>query len=206
MVHAGDRTFLESVRSDRHDRSGRSAVCTWAAISYAWFGLAGRAWTEGAASLRARGLIEPHIAEDIACLWHFGRLIANSDMHDGNLSFRPCRIGSRSGFTLAPVFDMLPMQYAPVRDVEWMPVNFQPLPPLSAERRAWTRATGAAVQFWHTASRDARISDEFRATCAENRDRVCRMIELSQVPLAHNLHLRSCPSAVPPPSTAPLTR
>ena len=79
IVHAGDRTFLESVRSDRHDRSGRSAVCTWAAINYAWFGLAGRAWTEGAASLRVRGLIEPHIAEDIACLWHFGRLIANSD-------------------------------------------------------------------------------------------------------------------------------
>src|SRR5690606_37139183 len=102
ILQAGDRTFLESVRFDRHDRSGRSAVCTWAAINYAWFGLAGRPWTEGAARLRERRLIEPHVVEDTACLWHFGRLIANSDMHDGNLSFRPHRMGSRAGFALAP--------------------------------------------------------------------------------------------------------
>jgi hypothetical protein len=79
-----ERTFLEAVRFDRHGPHGRSAVCTWAAINYAWFGLAGRPWTEGAAKLRERGLIEPSVAEDIACLWHFGKLIANSDMHDGN--------------------------------------------------------------------------------------------------------------------------
>src|SRR5690606_14392385 len=71
ILHARDRTFLESVRFDRHDRSGRSPVCSWTAINYAWYGLAGRAWTEGADRLRERGLIEPHVVEDTACIWHF---------------------------------------------------------------------------------------------------------------------------------------
>jgi len=180
IVQAAGRTFLESVRFDRHGPYGRSAVCTWAAINYAWFGLGGRPWTEGAVKLRERGLIEPAVVEDIAGIWHFGRLIANSDMHDGNLSFRPHQIGSRAGFALAPVYDMLPMRYAPVRGVELPPVNFQPSLPLPAERSAWARAAGAAVQFWDTAARDTRISDEFRAICADNLDRVRRAIELAR--------------------------
>lgn len=179
IVHAANRAFLESVRFDRHGLFGRSAVCTWASVNRAWFGLVGRSWTEGAAKLRERGLVEPHVVQDVACVWHFGRLIANSDMHDGNLSFRPHRIGSPAGFALAPVYDMLPMRYAPVRGVELPPVNFQPPLPLPAERSAWVRAAGAAVELWDSAAHDARISDEFRATCAENRDRVRRAIELA---------------------------
>ncbi len=97
VQHAG-RTFLESVRFDRHGARGRSAVCSWAAINYSWFGVAGKPWTEAAAALLARRLIEPTVVEDIASVWYFGKLIANSDMHDGNLSFRPhppTRHGSR---------------------------------------------------------------------------------------------------------------
>jgi hypothetical protein len=179
IVQAEGRTFLESVRFDRHGPSGRSAVCTWAAINYAWFGLAGRPWTEGAAKLRERGLIEPPVVEDIAGLWHFGRLIANSDMHDGNLSFRPHRIGSRAGFALAPVYDMLPMQYAPVRGVELPRVNFQPPLPLPAERGVWARAANAAVHFWDRAAHETDISDDFRRICAENLDKVRRAINLA---------------------------
>lgn len=42
-------------------------------------------------------------------IWAFGRLIANSDMHAGNLSFYL----SEPPFALTPVYDMLPMAYAP---------------------------------------------------------------------------------------------
>jgi hypothetical protein len=179
IVQAAGRTFLESVRFDRHGPHGRSAVCTWAAINYAWFGLAGRPWTEGAARLRERGLIDPFVAEGIAGIWHFGRLIANSDMHDGNLSFRPHRIDARAGFALAPVYDMLPMQYAPVRGVELPPVNFQPALPLPAERSVWARAASAAEQFWDRAAHETNISTDFRRICAENRDKVHRAITLA---------------------------
>lgn len=42
----GKRTFLEVVRFDRHGEFGRSAVCTWAALDAALFGMAGEAWTK----------------------------------------------------------------------------------------------------------------------------------------------------------------
>lgn len=184
IVQAAGRTFLESVRFDRHGAFGRSAVCTWAGINHAWFGLAGpRLWVDGAERLRERGLVEQSVVDDVACLWHFGRLIANSDMHEGNLSFRPCRIGSRAGFSLAPAYDMLPMRYAPVRGVELPKVTFEPPLPLPAEREAWAGAARAAVEFWDRAARDARITDAFRAIAAENRERVQRAIELADAPV-----------------------
>lgn len=55
IVQVAGRTFLESARFDRHGPNGRSAVCTWAAINYAWFGLGGQPWMEGATKLRERG-------------------------------------------------------------------------------------------------------------------------------------------------------
>ena len=167
ILRAGDRTFLEVVRFDRHGARGRSALCSWAALNYGWFGLAGRPWTEGAAKLLEHGLIDRDTSQAITRLWHFGLLIANTDMHDGNLSFMP-RIPAAPPLFLAPAYDMLPMLYAPQRGVELPPVNFAPRLPLPAEREAWQAAAAAADQFWSRAADDARISAEFRAVCADN--------------------------------------
>ncbi|SFD81663.1 hypothetical protein SAMN05216563_101340 [Phytobacter palmae] len=43
-------------------------------------------------------------------VWAFGRLIANSDMHAGKRSFYV----SAPPTQMAPVYDMLPMSFAPV--------------------------------------------------------------------------------------------
>ena len=75
VLRAGNRTFLEVVRFDRHGIRGRSALCSWAAINYSWFGLAGKPWTEGAARLLERKLINHDATEAITRLWHFGQLI-----------------------------------------------------------------------------------------------------------------------------------
>lgn len=179
ILQAARRTFLESVRFDRHGPHGRSPVCTWAGINRAWFGSDERSWVQGAARLLERGLIQQPVAEDIARLSHFGRLIANTDMHDGNLSFRPTRTNGRPAFELAPAYDMLPMQYAPVRGVELPRVNFQPHLPVPAERGVWARAADAAVQFWDAVANDDRISRAFRETCRQNRDMVQRNIKLA---------------------------
>ena len=162
--HAGGRTFLEVMRFDRHGARGRSALCSWAAVNNDWFGLSGRPWTDGAGQLLARGLIDAETHDAIARLWHFGQLIGNTDMHDGNLSFVP----GAPGLRLAPVYDMLPMLYAPQRGVELPERNFAPRLPLPAEREAWQQAARAAVDFWTRASSDTRISDGFRQTCARN--------------------------------------
>jgi hypothetical protein len=177
-IHRADkRTFLEVVRFDRHGAHGRSPLCSWAAFNGAWFGLAGRSWVEGADRLLEQGLIDAGTRKAIACLWHFGQLIANTDMHDGNLSFIP----SGGGLKLSPVYDMLPMLYAPQRGVELPERGFAPKLPLPTQRELWQQAAMAALDLWSRASSDARIGPEFRQICADNAKQVRRASSLSAV-------------------------
>lgn len=162
---AGGRTFLEVERFDRHGRRGRSPVCSWSALNAALFGLPGRPWPQGGAALLKHGLIDTECLAALQRLWLFGQLIANNDMHDGNLAFKP-------GLQLAPVYDMLPMGYAPVRGVELPVKDFVPPLPLPAEREAWGAAARAAGHFWASARDDARISKDFQAVCGQNADKV----------------------------------
>jgi hypothetical protein len=161
IIQHAQRCFLEVERFDRHGAFGRSPLCSWFALNAAFFGLAGRPWTEGAAALRQAGWLDDETQQAIQRIWHFGRLIANTDMHDGNLSFRP-------GLRLAPAYDMLPMLYAPLRGVEVPTPAFVPPLPLPSELEAWRGAQGAAERFWAAAAADRRISAEFRAVCERN--------------------------------------
>jgi hypothetical protein len=161
IYQAAGRTFLEVDRFDRHGHLGRSPVCSWAALNAALFGTSGLPWTAASTELHGRKLIDAPTQSAIDELWHFGRLIANTDMHDGNLSFRP-------GLALAPAYDMLPMLYAPARGVELPSRHFSPQLPLPAERPVWTAAAVAAQDFWLRASGDPRISDDFRRICERN--------------------------------------
>lgn len=158
---AGGRTFLEVQRFDRHGQLGRSPVCSWSALNAALIGHNGRPWPEGGAALHGQGLIDTTTRDAIQRLWLFGQLIANTDMHDGNLAFRP-------GLRLAPVYDMLPMAYAPARGMELPAPDFMPPLPLPAEKAAWHTAAKVAEQFWQSASNDFRISPDFRHICSRN--------------------------------------
>lgn len=175
IYRAGHRTFLEVVRFDRHGAHGRSALCSWAAFNNAWFGLAGRPWPESTQNLLKLKLIDKKTSDGIAYLWHFGQLIGNTDMHDGNLSF----ILGSLGLRLAPSYDMLPMLYAPQRGVELPEKNFRPPLPLPREREIWQQAATAAVAFWNKASGDHRISDGFRRICERNAQIVLEAKSLS---------------------------
>jgi hypothetical protein len=168
IQHAG-RTYLESVRFDRVGVHGRLPLCSWLAINEDWFGLPGRPWTDGAVQLEERRLIDADTRDAIERLWHFGTLIGNTDMHDGNLSFRPLG-GAR--FELAPVYDMLPMAWAPQRGVELPTVRYEPPLPLPASRDRWQEAAKVAIDFWHRAAEDTRISAGFRETCAASARRL----------------------------------
>lgn len=169
LYQFGGRTFLEVRRFDRHGAFGRSPVCSWAALNAALFGLAGKTWAAGATALRVQGLIGDAAERDIQRLWHFGQLIANTDMHDGNLAFQP-------GLTLAPIYDMLPMLYAPARGVELPARQFVPALPLPAEQAAWREAALAAIHFWRAAADDGRIGAAFRRTCADNGDALQKLL------------------------------
>ncbi|MFT4242990.1 MAG: HipA domain-containing protein [Acidovorax sp.] len=106
----------------------------------------------------------PDDAQAIARLWWFGRLIGNTDMHLGNLAFRPVQ----GRLALAPAYDMLPMLHAPLPGGE-VPVRaFDPPLPLPTQRAPWHAAWNAARDFWQAAAQDERIGAGFRAMCAEH--------------------------------------
>ncbi len=171
VLQAGNRTFLEVERFDRQGMLGRSAVCSWAAINADWVGLTGRSWTEGTAALERQRLVDADTVRAVGRLAFFGQLIANTDMHDGNLSFVPGSRGQANAgvaLRLAPVYDMLPMAYRPQVGVELPDVNFTPQLPLPGQRDIWNEAASAAVTFWQRAAGDPRISTTFRDICARN--------------------------------------
>jgi len=71
----------------------------------------------------------------------------------------------------------LPMQYAPLRggdvpDPEFMVHDF-PAPPRGRQSK-WTAVLQAALTFWREASRDTRVSGDFRQICAANEDALKR--------------------------------
>jgi len=152
----------------------RSPVCTWAALNAALFGMAGEAWTKVGERLSIERYINDDTQARIKRLWHFGRLIGNTDMHEGNLAFIPDAAG-QAPLTLAPAYDMLPMLYAPVRGVELPFREFKPGLPLPQERTDWLAAAAAAVEFWRAAAGDRRISAAFRATCKFNGKELIRL-------------------------------
>jgi hypothetical protein len=160
ILRAAGRTFLEVERFDRHGAHGRSPVCTLESLSAALLG-APLPWPRVAARLRERGLLPEADAAAIVRIHWFGRLIANTDMHDGNLAFRPA-------LTLAPVYDMLPMLYAPARGGELPERRYEPPLPLPEEMPAWRAAAEAAHAFWLRCAADERISPAFRETGARN--------------------------------------
>ncbi|SOE06385.1 HipA-like N-terminal domain-containing protein [Variovorax sp. YR752] len=163
-----NRTFLEVERFDRHGASGRSPVVSWSVLNSTFVGAGGRPWAEGVQPLAKMGWISDDDFERIGLVGHFGQLIGNSDMHDGNLSFQPVQVAGQAQLQLAPIYDMLPMTYAPVRGVELPPRTYAPRLPLPSEKDLWKRAALAAVAFWDSADADDRISAEFRAVCAQN--------------------------------------
>ena len=175
-VHAG-RTFLEVERFDRHGALGRSPMVSWFALNAAFVGDAGRPWAEAVRPLLSKGWLAADDVDRIRRTWLFGQLIGNTDMHDGNLSFIPVTDGDGTVFTVAPIYDMLPMTYAPVRGVELPPRSYVPRLPLPAEAAAWRDAAAAALVFWALAANDDRISAEFRRTCSDNEALLRRLVE-----------------------------
>lgn len=106
----GQQYFFEVRRFDRTGNGGRRGVVSLAALDNAFVGQADANWSVIAAQLLRQGYLSAETEATIQHLYAFGRLIGNSDMHGGNLSF--FHTGHKP-LTLAPIYDMLPMAFAP---------------------------------------------------------------------------------------------
>jgi len=162
VLQSGERLFLESERFDRPGRFGRSALVSLQAIDGHLFGLSTQDWRVHARTLAGHALLSAEDALAVQRLWWFGRLIANSDMHLGNLSFVP----QAGRLVLAPSYDMLPMAFAPLPGGEVPALHWAPELPPPAQAAVWQEAAAAALAFWQQAAADGRISAGFRAQCA----------------------------------------
>jgi hypothetical protein len=171
IVRHGGRTFLEVERFDRHGLHGRSRLASLFTLNAALMGDPSSDWTRLATRLVDQRLLPSGDAQAIERLWWFGRLIANSDMHTGNLSFVP----QQGTLSLAPCYDMLPMAYAPLPGGELPTREFRPPAPLPTQRAPWTEACNAARRFWSMAGDDPHISPDFRSLCIENAQSLTHM-------------------------------
>ena len=119
-------------------------------------------WVASAARLHRDRLIDAPTLELIRLAFTFGGLIANTDRHFGNLGMLDRYDGQ---FRLAPVYDMLPMLFAPQNDALVARV-FAPPDPTADTIAVYGRARELAEQYWSLISNDARVSTEFRRIAA----------------------------------------
>lgn len=87
-----------------------------------------------------------------------GQLIGNSDRHFGNLSFF---VEGEHRFRLAPVYDMLPMLFAPV-GTDLIERRFEPAPPTADTLDVWPQAARCAAAYWGRLATTDELSAGFR--------------------------------------------
>jgi hypothetical protein len=161
IILSAKRCYLESTRFDRAGAKGRIATVSFEAIDNGFIG-ARRSWSTSASVLRAHGMITPVCEAQIKLIEGFGRCIANTDMHFGNLSFFWSKVDDTVSLNLAPIYDMLPMLYAPEKS-EIVERTFKP--PRAAEADT---ALELAHQFWKDLALREDVSEAFRKIAAEN--------------------------------------
>ena len=170
LVEAGGRVFLESERFDRVGLYGRTPLVSMQAASDHLLGLPSQDWPDHAKAFAKAGLLTNLDAERIELLWWFGKLIGNTDMHLGNVSLR----FTPNGFTLAPIYDMLPMAYSPLPTGELPRGDWQPPMPLPQQAALWRKASTAALTFWQEAERMVQ-NDAFKIICKANAQKLERL-------------------------------
>ena len=161
IFEEGDRLFLESLRFDRVGEYGRLPLISMQAIDNEFSGAGSSGWVTVAQVLYKRKMISRRHFFDIAAYWGFGRLINNTDMHLGNISFSI----DGGGLSLAPMYDMCSMGFSPRSTGEIPPFSFSP-PGIDNRlvviKEAVPMIKEMARVFWDTLGENELISDDFK--------------------------------------------
>ena len=152
-----DRAYLEVDRFDRQGRDGRVGVTSLLAIDASLYGRLDH-WIAACVRLHADGRIDSHTLDAVRFVASFGALIANTDRHLGNLAFFDDYTGR---FALAPVYDMLPMLFAPEHG-QMVNRAFEPPLPTADSYMVWQRAQSLARTYWQALLDEPDISTGFR--------------------------------------------
>lgn len=172
IVLADSRVCLEVARFDRRGRRGRVPVVSMAGVDTR-LGALDQNWSRSTALLHRQGLLSQADWERVCLLDVFGTLIGNSDRHPGNLSLS---WDANGHFTLAPVYDMLPMLYRPTAQGEVVPRRFDPIVLYRLELRHLPQAREMALAFWQAVLEDTLISPEFKQIAESHRAEVLALV------------------------------
>ncbi|MEF7613829.1 type II toxin-antitoxin system HipA family toxin YjjJ [Aquincola sp. MAHUQ-54] len=166
----GSQRFLEVRRFDREGPSGRRALFSIAALDAEFVGSANH-WPQVVRALASAGVVTHDAVAGTDVLWAFGVLIANTDMHGGNLSFM-----SEHGrpYQLAPAYDMTCMAFAPTAGGD-LPLREWPLAVSSdVPAPAWHRALAMARDFLARLQRCSDLSEGFQPCVAALATRIAQ--------------------------------
>ncbi|NCB85987.1 MAG: type II toxin-antitoxin system HipA family toxinoxin YjjJ [Gammaproteobacteria bacterium] len=153
------RQFLIVQRFDREGAGGRRGIVSLRMLDAEFVGSHSQRWPVIAGQLAAQNVIKAEDLPAIQLLFCFGRLIANSDMHAGNLSF--LHEGTRP-LGLAPAYDMLPMAYAPNSNGDMRQGEAPLTIDSDLDGTTWRQALTLALLFWETLAAQPDLSDAFR--------------------------------------------
>ncbi|HHH45223.1 MAG TPA: type II toxin-antitoxin system HipA family toxin YjjJ [Gammaproteobacteria bacterium] len=158
------RLFLEFARFDREGELGRRPMISLAAID-AEFAGEGHDWVATLRQLVQMKLVDATDLQTASRAQLFGQWTGNTDMHLGNLSFRP----TLNGFSLLPVYDMAPMRWAPVRGE--LPGDTALTPPVReyGNEQAWLDAGLLASEYWRRLADEERLSATFQRIVSQVR-------------------------------------
>jgi len=164
ILLADSRVFLEVERFDRVGVEHRVGQLSLEALDMEYVASDRRSWTASTEQLVAQGIVPADVLPRLRWLETFGRLIANTDMHFGNLSFQ---LDGLTVTDLTPAYDMLPMLYLPASG-EVVPRDFTPPTLGPADADIAESVIDAAQRFWRRVAADMRVSDGFRTIATEN--------------------------------------
>jgi len=154
----GERAFLEVQRFDRIGGIGRRGITHLGVLEDEFSGEARDRWHLSAFRLNNSGIIRDGDVENMCWLEAFGRLIANTDRHFGNISF----FTDALPFRLCPVYDMLPMHYRPAASGELIDRPYTIPEPDVKLQPYWSDTISWARTFWGNVASDPRVSNEFQ--------------------------------------------
>ena len=169
--------YLEMDRFDRVGRQGRRGVISLYAINCHYLGDSFDSWSRAS----QRIFDEPSLSLDaehanrLVWLDTFGDLIGNTDRHFGNFSFFT-EEARELALTPTPVYDMLPMVFAPV-DANLVERQFAPHPPTALNLRVWHEVANHTRKYWSRLCEENGLSVGFRRIATGCRDTLAWLID-----------------------------
>jgi hypothetical protein len=170
VLESATRTYLLSERFDRIGERGRKHVVSVGAAHGAFVADSYTHWGASCDALARQRRLSSEDAARALALLRFGRLIGNADMHSGNLGLLVrAQDMARGRFSLAPVYDMLPMRWRPDAALGGAPEYsaFEP-DPVSAG----SSAAAPAREFWARLAEHDKASRALRRVASEMSERL----------------------------------